>query len=130
MSNNTTTTKKEDAGVVKFHRVLELYTAEDRAAMAAYLNRIELDIGIDDDELRAKLVQLKQEDRDGVRAYLNRIEDEKDGVEIELKGVFECMRATDRDETKAYLERISEVERMEESVKELKSKLNNRKLPK
>ena len=115
MSNNTTAIKKDDVGLAKFHKILDLRTAEERAAIVAYLNRIEHDSQIDDDELRAILVQLKQEDRDGVWAYLDRIKDESDGVEIELKGVLECMRATHRDQTKAHLEKIMEVdERMEE----------------
>ena len=62
MSNNHTTTTKKV--LAKFHRVLELHTAEQRAAIAAYLNRIGHDSQIDDDELRVTLVQLKQEDRD------------------------------------------------------------------
>ena len=66
MSNNHTTTTKKV--LAKFHRVLELHTAEQRAAIAAYLNHIGHDSQIDDDELRVTLVQLKQEDRDWVRA--------------------------------------------------------------
>ena len=104
MSNNHTTASKNFLD--KFHSVLELRTAKQRAAIIAYLNRIGHDDQIDDDELRVTLVKLKQEDRDRVRAYLDRVEDKNDGVEIELKEVLECMRATHRDETKSHLEKI------------------------
>ena len=108
MSSNTTTANPVISCVNKLQRVLDLYTVEQRAYITSYINRIKLDKPIGDDELRCKLIIMKEEDKDAVRACFDRLEDETDGVDTQLKYVLECMTPSHREEIKCNIGKISE----------------------
>ena len=109
MSSSTTTSTNPDvSGVNKLQRVLDLYTAEQRAYITSYIDRIKVDKPIRDDEMRCKLIIMNEEDKAAVLACFDRLEDETDGVGTHLKYVLECMTPSHREEIKCNLGNLTE----------------------